>query len=153
MMSCGGTSSACWRRSMRTIFWTGANTKIRPGPLASCIRRPREKITPRSYSRRILMQLRKYRTIMTTAARRGMFTTPPTGLSGNSNGFYGTRAPKAKSSGNKGLGNRITHRLHMQHQVFNPADNDFAAGVNIGWRDLVPELAMDKDFACRRERR
>ncbi len=39
---------------------SGANTKIRPGPLASGSRRPRRKITPRSYSARILIELSRY---------------------------------------------------------------------------------------------
>src|SRR5512133_818498 len=45
----------------------GAKTKINPGPLAADSSRPRRKITPRSYSARILMELRRYRATMIIA--------------------------------------------------------------------------------------
>src|SRR6202021_869877 len=66
MMSCGGTSRASWRNETRTMRSIGANTRMTPGPLAALKRRPRRKITPRSYSANILTELSKYRTTMMT---------------------------------------------------------------------------------------
>ena len=51
--SCGGTFSVTVRRSILTIRSTIGIRKIRPGPFWA-ISRPSRKITPRSYSRRIL---------------------------------------------------------------------------------------------------
>src|SRR5947209_4314961 len=67
MMSCGGTSNASCRSEMRTIRSIGANTRKMPGPLASLSRRPRRKMTPRSYSGRILIELSRYKPKITTA--------------------------------------------------------------------------------------
>ena len=50
--SCGGTLSVTVRRSILTIRSTIGIRKISPGPFWA-IRRPRRKMTPRSYSRRI----------------------------------------------------------------------------------------------------
>ena len=50
--SCGGTVSVTVRRSTLTIRSTIGIRKISPGPFWA-MRRPRRKITPRSYSRRI----------------------------------------------------------------------------------------------------
>src|ERR1700737_541525 len=66
MMSCGGTSRASWRSEIRTMRSTGTNTRMIPGPLAFGSSRPRRKITPRSYSRRILIELTMYRTTIIT---------------------------------------------------------------------------------------
>ncbi len=71
MMSCGGTSSASCRSETRTMRSNGLKTKMMPGPLGSSSRRPRRKITPRSYSARILMQERTQMTTMTSATRIG----------------------------------------------------------------------------------
>src|SRR5256885_11422158 len=54
MTSCGGTSKTRVRRSTRTICWIGGTTKIKPGPFTPP-KRPRKNTTPRSYSRRILI--------------------------------------------------------------------------------------------------
>src|SRR5207248_1105510 len=54
MTSCGGTSNTRVLRSTRTICWIGGTTKIKPGPFTPP-KRPRKKTTPRSYSRRILI--------------------------------------------------------------------------------------------------
>src|SRR5205807_8978270 len=66
---CGGTSSASWRSEIRTMRSTGANTRMIPGPLGLGSSRPRRKITPRSYSRRILIELRMYRTTIIMAMK------------------------------------------------------------------------------------
>ena len=55
--SCGGTSSTTVRRLTRTIRSMGANTRITPGPFGPTRSLPSLKITPRSYSGRILMEL------------------------------------------------------------------------------------------------
>jgi hypothetical protein len=70
-MSCGGTSKASWRSEMRTILSIGAKTRKIPGPFASGSSRPRRKITPRSYSGRILMELRMYRASTTRTTITG----------------------------------------------------------------------------------
>src|SRR5436309_13629531 len=67
MMSCGGTSNASCRSEMRTILSIGAKTRKMPGHLASLSRRPGRKMTPRSYSGRILIELSRYKPKITTA--------------------------------------------------------------------------------------
>ena len=57
--SCGGMLSVTVRRSTRTILSMIGIRKIRPGPFWS-IRRPRRKITPRSYSRRTRIAAREH---------------------------------------------------------------------------------------------
>ena len=57
--SCGGTSSTSCRRLMRTIWSIGRKTRMMPGPLGAPSTRPSRKITPRSYSRRILIEFRQ----------------------------------------------------------------------------------------------
>src|SRR3954451_12130399 len=52
--SCGGTSNTRVLKSTRTICWIGGTTKISPGPFTPP-KRPRKNTTPRSYSRRILI--------------------------------------------------------------------------------------------------
>src|SRR3954465_5529099 len=52
--SCGGTSNTRVLKSTRTICWIGGTTKISPGPFTPP-KRPGKKNTPRSYSRRILI--------------------------------------------------------------------------------------------------
>src|SRR3954468_17039087 len=69
MTSCGGTSKTRVRRSTRTICWIGGTTKIRPGPF-TLSKRPRKNTTPRSYSRRILID--------EMASSRSSKTMPPT---------------------------------------------------------------------------
>src|SRR5579862_1713740 len=54
------------RSDTRTIRSMGLNTRITPGPLARDSTRPRRKITPRSYSARILMDESRYNTTMST---------------------------------------------------------------------------------------
>src|SRR5688572_9057618 len=56
MTSCFGTSRTIVRRSTRTIFWMTGQTRMSPGPFTPS-KRPRKKITPRSYSRNTLMAL------------------------------------------------------------------------------------------------
>src|ERR1035437_8416797 len=72
MMSCDGTSMASWRRLTRTMVSTGRKTRMMPGPEASWRTRPRRKTTARSYSLRILMELRRYSRMMATAMRYGI---------------------------------------------------------------------------------
>jgi hypothetical protein len=36
-----------------------------------------------------------------------------------------------KSSYNHGLWNRLMHRLHMKHQIFNLPDNHLASGIGV----------------------
>ena len=67
IMSCGGTSRASCRNEIRTMRSIGANTRMMPGPFAFGSKRPRRKITPRSYSARILIELRMYRAKMMIA--------------------------------------------------------------------------------------
>src|ERR1043165_175000 len=69
MMSCGGTSNASCRSDTRTIRSIGAKTRKSPGPFASGSRRPRRKITPRSYSGRILIEASRYRPKMMAKIR------------------------------------------------------------------------------------
>src|SRR5688572_33385323 len=66
MTSCFGTSRTIVRRSTRTIFWMTGQTRMSPGPLTPS-KRPRKKITPRSYSRNTLMAL-----LSTTNTRTAM---------------------------------------------------------------------------------
>src|ERR687895_1705767 len=51
--SCGGTLSVTVRRSTRTILSMIGIRRKRPGPFGGDRRRPRRKMTPRSYSRAI----------------------------------------------------------------------------------------------------
>src|SRR5688572_1871966 len=68
--SCLGTSSTIVRRSTRTIFWITGQTMMRPGPLTPS-KRPRKKMTPRSYSRRTLIELvSSMKTSTTTALQK-----------------------------------------------------------------------------------
>ena len=53
-------------RTMRSI---GANTKMTPGPFGRGYSLPKRKITPRSYSFRTLMELRRYRTTIIAKMR------------------------------------------------------------------------------------
>src|ERR1700722_16112044 len=71
MTSCGGTSIASWRRLTRTIWSRGRKIQMRPGPAAACLTRPRRKMTPRSYSLRMLRQLTRERTTMTMKKKSG----------------------------------------------------------------------------------
>ena len=50
------------RRLTRTIRSIGANTRMTPGPFGCGSSLPSRKITPRSYSARILMELSRYST-------------------------------------------------------------------------------------------
>src|SRR5271167_1508474 len=56
---------------MRSI---GLNTRIKPGPFALSSRRPRRKITPRSYSARILIEFSTYKTTITIGTTTNRFT-------------------------------------------------------------------------------
>lgn len=64
------------RKLIRTILSTGESTKIKPGPLGFANTLPKRKITPRSYSRSILIQLRSRKTsttsITTTGLKKGL---------------------------------------------------------------------------------
>jgi hypothetical protein len=71
MTSCGGMFSVIVRRSTRTIRSTIGIRMNRPGPFGCGRRRPRRKITPRSYSRATLIALTRNSTRRkTTAARK-----------------------------------------------------------------------------------
>ena len=69
MMSCGGTSSASCRSETRTMRSIGANTRMMPGPFAVPSNRPSRKMTPRSYSARILIEFSKYKTTIAIGTR------------------------------------------------------------------------------------
>src|SRR5262245_54909456 len=71
MTSCGGTSKATVRRLTRTMRSMGRNTRITPGPFGRGRSFPRRKMTPRSYSDRILTELIRYSRAMTTKIRTG----------------------------------------------------------------------------------
>src|SRR4026207_562642 len=58
--SCAGTSRVSTRNETRTMRSMGAKTRMMPGPLGLGSTRPRRKITPRSYSARILMEDSRY---------------------------------------------------------------------------------------------
>src|SRR5262249_19915931 len=62
--SCGGTSMVTVRKLTLTMRSIGRNTRITPGPLAAGRTRPSLKITPRSYSGRILIELKRYSAII-----------------------------------------------------------------------------------------
>src|SRR5262245_13035090 len=62
--SCGGTSMVTVRKLTLTIRSIGRKTRITPGPLAAGNTRPSLKITPRSYSGRILIELHRYSTMI-----------------------------------------------------------------------------------------
>src|ERR1700733_1588988 len=72
MMSCGGTSSTSCRSVTRTIWSKGRKMRMTPGPFGVGIAWPRRKTTARSYSRRILIEPRTYRTTMTMMMRLNM---------------------------------------------------------------------------------
>src|SRR5467141_3340461 len=69
------------RSWIRTILSTTGMRRMRPGPLAP-ITRPRRKTTPRSYSRRILIELERIRTArkISTAAETENIASPSLGL-------------------------------------------------------------------------
>src|SRR3546814_9992824 len=67
MTSWLGTSMVTTRKSTRTICCTTGTTKIRPGPL-TFVNLPRVNMTPRWYSRNILIALMITRTRMITMA-------------------------------------------------------------------------------------
>jgi len=58
MTSCGGMSRAIRRRLTLTMRSMGENTRMIPGPFGLESTRPSRKITPLSYSLRILMEFR-----------------------------------------------------------------------------------------------
>src|SRR3989338_9959369 len=60
MTSCGGISKTIVLNETRTIRSMGQKTRIIPGPLALGSNRPSRKMTPRSYSLNILMELMRY---------------------------------------------------------------------------------------------
>src|SRR5262245_46477643 len=69
MTSCGGTFSVIVRRSTLTIRSMIGIRRKTPGPFGSGSRRPRRKMTPRSYSRATLIAaVRKRMTRTATAA-------------------------------------------------------------------------------------
>ena len=67
--SCEGTSMVTTRRSTLTICWMPGMTITRPGPL-TFQNRPSRKMTPRSYSRRILIEEKTKRTRTATKGRK-----------------------------------------------------------------------------------
>ena len=62
MTSCGGTSMTTVRRLTRTMRSMGANTRTTPGPFGCGSSLPSRKITPRSYSARMLIDINRYTT-------------------------------------------------------------------------------------------
>src|SRR5512135_3569788 len=59
------------RRLTRTIRSIGAKTRMTPGPLGCGNSLPRRKMTPRSYSARILIELKRYRSTIRAKMKRG----------------------------------------------------------------------------------
>jgi hypothetical protein len=73
MTSWLGTSRTSVRRSTRTIFWTKGIRTMRPGPLTP-VKRPSVKITPRWYSRRILIATARNTMTRTTIGNRKKYS-------------------------------------------------------------------------------
>src|SRR5205809_3110548 len=116
MTSCGGTSRATVRRLTRTIRSIGANTRITPGPFGRGNNFPNRKMTPRSYSARILIELITYSTTMTTRISGGNTIVAP-------------------QSDRSVFANR-------QHQSVNARDTDAVALSEHLRRDRGPDLAV-----------
>jgi len=77
--SWGGTSRVIVRRSTFTILSTMGMMRNSPGPFAPT-RRPRRKMTPRSYSRTTLIALIRNSTITAMIIPSAMFMIPPLSL-------------------------------------------------------------------------
>src|SRR5215469_3135302 len=157
MMSCGGTSSACWRRSTLTILCTGPKTKMIPGPLALARRWPKVKITARSYSRRILMELRAHKRSMTkgTITTRDPPTKPP-GISDwvRSDSMALRKAHKAKKSSVRWSQHyRLRRRVNLQHKILHLAYHDRLADFDAGGRHRIPKRAVQQNLAGGRQPR
>ena len=82
---------------MRIIWSNGRKTRMMPGPFGVGSARPSRKITARSYSRRILMELRMYSTTMAMTIK-------------NRNGQIGCRHGLSLFSGCSG-------RIVLQHAL------------------------------------
>src|SRR6202046_4482291 len=122
--SCGGTSSVSMRSETRTMRSGGAKTKMTPGPFGSGSRRPREKRTPRSYSRRIFMELSRYR--ITTA------------ITTNTASFISASS-------------LLEHRFHSEFQLIDGCNPDAGAGRRGARGDRVPVFAMNEYFSRGRQ--
>src|ERR1019366_5896497 len=122
--SCDGTSRVSIRRETRTMRSMGANTRMMPGPFGCGSTRPSREITPRSYSRRILIEVSRYSTTMIT----------PTVV---------------KSSITASL--LIRNGFYHEFQFVDGLNLDAHPGGHRPGRHRVPILAVDKDFALRRQ--
>src|SRR5271157_694460 len=112
------------RRETRTMRSMGANTRMMPGPFGCGSTRPSRKITPRSYSRSILMEVSRYSTtmIMPTVVISIISASYLIG-----NGFYREL--------------QLVDGLHL----------DARPGGHRPGRHRVPVFAVHKDLALRRQ--
>ena len=166
MMSCGGTSIASWRSEMRTIRSTGANTRMMPGPFSCPSKRPRRKITPRSYSARILIELRRYKitTIVTMAENeRPICASAPDCQERFFGGLYrkslaATAFPESLGVScmmpisDHGRGWSALYRwsgIYSQLQSIDRADDHSLSSGYADRRCCVPKLAMNEYFSPR----
>src|SRR5690606_31825939 len=141
--SCVGTSITIVRRSTRTICWIPGTTMTMPGPL-TFQNRPSRKITPRSYSRRILIALKRS---SSTIARRMIGNSSPNMrfpfLLRESFGHPGP------SSGQRGAAGGLTwiERLDVQQQPVDASDPHALPLLHRHGRACPPALAVDADGA------
>src|SRR5712692_2190143 len=126
--SCGGTSRVSIRRDTRTMRSTGTKTKQTPGPLGFVSTRPRRKMTPRSYSARILMEEMRY---TKTTMQKTINSVE------NSNGISASRF--------------FRHRFHGEIQSIDSGYAHLVAGFERRGGDGIPVFATDQDAAFRGE--
>src|ERR1700693_6096248 len=107
---------------------TGANTRMSPGPFASGSTRPRRKMTPRSYSRRILIELSRYTMTITT--------------------MIVVKLVKSTISASCLVGNRF----HCELELIDGRYFNARAGGCRPQRHCVPILAMHENLSLRAQR-
>src|ERR1017187_3652748 len=127
--SCAGTSSVSMRSDTRTIRSTGANTKTSPGPFGSFSNRPSRKITPRSYSRRILIEFSsQIATMITKTNSAGLKSFIVVSLP---RGFYRQFQPV---DGGYPHACTRSHRVHGYRVPILAVDEHLALGLQCGQR-------------------
>src|SRR3712207_36855 len=136
--SCGGTFNVTVRRSTRTILSITGMSRKRPGPFGGERRRPRRKMTPRSYSRATRIAAESRSRMMTTTAAiaiSAMLMAP-------------SYAAVSRRDGCRSL-----DRADDEHEPF--VDRKHADLFSRGRRSCLdpraPELAVDEDEALRVE--
>src|SRR5712692_1847502 len=112
------------RSDTRTMRSTGAKTRATPGPLACSSTRPRRKMTPRSYSARILIDEITHTPMM---IQKMMIHVE------NSNGISASRF--------------FRHRFHSEVQSIDGRDADALAGFERRRRHSIPVFAANQDAA------